>query len=1142
MKLQELTPAHRTGVRRRIGEVLFLFLLLALTMNAQATIYYVKTPGAGGADGHSGLAWNQAKATVSSAISTAGDGDQVWVAEGVYPEHIVIDEVINGTVKNVAVYGGFAGNETYLSERDFFANETILDGQGSGTVVTIGTTSIGPGGASDLTRIDGFTITNGRPAGFEDSGGGIRILSSAPVVTNNLITHNETSGGLGGGIVVEGARVVSLTLFEHPVILNNRILNNRALGIFGEGGGIALKGSDAQIIGNHIVRNQASTNGGGIAIRSSGDPRIINNVIVANTAGWPNPWTIDLSQMVSGNCWVGGGGIIAAAVDEFCEPSGSTVSPVIANNLIAANGAYQGGGVLIQQNISTALIVNNTIVANSGAGVFWEQAAIELSNNLVAFNTAGLEQSIIGTSVSLINHNNIYGNELQQKITDYIGIADATGFSGNISTEPGLVNVQSGHFHLQPDSACLDSGDNSVVAGLALAEDIEGDSRIHNGTVDIGADESLGTPWNASPRVLYVHSGGDNTDGLSWQTAINNLETAIDMAAQDLDTATLESRGSEIWVSGNSQDIHYGAFEVPSFIQLYGGFNGTETDREQRNPGLNQTILDGEGEVSVVRFGNSGYRVSRLDGFTVQHGGLYLAGNFSVDHSDYKHGMGAGILAWIGGPEIVGNLIQKNAIGSPLSVAFPTDFERGAGLAGYVSTAILEGNTLQNNEVWDNQQGIGGAIYFTQSWPTIIKNELRQNHAEYGAGLGIDGGEGFLTNAYIADNIIEQNAGYLVEAVGLTSAYGGGVWCFSCGDFEIEGNIVRNNFSNTGSGMYIASSPRGRIESNLFEKNLVEGESVFAGGGLRVLATAAPIDGGDIRVVNNTFVGHEAIIGGAISIDLAYDNVIIASNIFSDNSSGICSNTPGTPPRVLDHNLFHDNMVDYVNLSAGAHDLFTDPVFADALTSDYHLTAGSPAIEAGSPTDPPIGLFDQDLTPRIQDADHDGVAIVDIGAYEFPADFDGDLDPDWSDPDDDNDGMSDSFEACYAFLDPLDPNDAGLDQDNDGLNNLEEYLAGSLPDNPDSDADGRIDGLDSDPLLPAPNQCSGDNVVLSNAVYPSGTIFDCRAQQSIQTEGAVIVEPGADVLFMAPVISLAPGFSVTLGGAFHAVGATDVAP
>ena len=80
-----------------------------------------------------------------------------------------------------------------------------------------------------------------------------------------------------------------------------------------------------------------------------------------------------------------------------------------------------------------------------------------------------------------------------------------------------------------------------------------------------------------------------------------------------------------------------------------------------------------------------------------------------------------------------------------------------------------------------------------------------------------------------------------------------------------------------------------------------------------------------------------------------------------------------------------------------------------------------------------------------------------------PADNDGDTIPDNIDPDDDNDGMPDTYEQANGCLDQL-TDDAGVDTDNDGLTNFEEFVLGTDPCDPDTDGDGFDDGDDAFPL------------------------------------------------------------------------------
>jgi hypothetical protein len=75
--------------------------------------------------------------------------------------------------------------------------------------------------------------------------------------------------------------------------------------------------------------------------------------------------------------------------------------------------------------------------------------------------------------------------------------------------------------------------------------------------------------------------------------------------------------------------------------------------------------------------------------------------------------------------------------------------------------------------------------------------------------------------------------------------------------------------------------------------------------------------------------------------------------------------------------------------------------------------------------------------------------------------------------DTDGDGLPDSYENQYDFLDPLISSDAQRDQDGDRVSNLEEYLLGTAPDDdPDTDGDGLSDEYERDNGLDP--QDSGD--------------------------------------------------------------------
>jgi hypothetical protein len=64
-----------------------------------------------------------------------------------------------------------------------------------------------------------------------------------------------------------------------------------------------------------------------------------------------------------------------------------------------------------------------------------------------------------------------------------------------------------------------------------------------------------------------------------------------------------------------------------------------------------------------------------------------------------------------------------------------------------------------------------------------------------------------------------------------------------------------------------------------------------------------------------------------------------------------------------------------------SNNINADPLFAGA--TDFHILAGSPAIDAADPNPSPALIDDFDGALRPTDGDGDGVAIRDMGAYEF---------------------------------------------------------------------------------------------------------------------------------------------------------------
>lgn len=172
-----------------------------------------------------------------------------------------------------------------------------------------------------------------------------------------------------------------------------------------------------------------------------------------------------------------GGGIYSLA---------STLTVI--GNVFVGNSAYRGAGILYSG--ASGQIAGNTIVSNvasyDGGGIYLSSssAALSLSNNIVANNVGG---GIYNGGSSTLSKNDVFGNDANGKLNyNWTPIPD----TDLVPIDPGLTPD---NMHIQPNSPCINAGDDSAVQAGRL--DIDGQPRINGAHVDIGADESDGCGW-----------------------------------------------------------------------------------------------------------------------------------------------------------------------------------------------------------------------------------------------------------------------------------------------------------------------------------------------------------------------------------------------------------------------------------------------------------------------------------------------------------------------------------------------------------------------------------------------------------------------------------------------------------------------
>jgi len=292
------------------------------------------------------------------------------------------------------------------------------------------------GGLEDETcSVKGLTLRRG--SAFQ--GGGVAGNKSRALLAYNLITANKTLGDYSGGAGIHGSS---------GTIRNNIIAGNQALGQGASGGGLAS--CSGMIQGNIISYNSAQRHGGGLVLCGA-QGAIQQNIIKGNAALY-------------------GGGL-------------SSCQTLIANNVFYDNRAFSLGGGL---HAAAGTIINNSIFANSAGD---EGGGLTISKGTI-------KNCIIWNNDAPSAPNLPLSGPLACSPPSFSCIQNWTGGgTGNISSDPLLVDGSSGDFHLQPWSPCIDAG------GMIqdLPDDYDGDprpfdavgwaSRGDGSEFDMGADE-----------------------------------------------------------------------------------------------------------------------------------------------------------------------------------------------------------------------------------------------------------------------------------------------------------------------------------------------------------------------------------------------------------------------------------------------------------------------------------------------------------------------------------------------------------------------------------------------------------------------------------------------------------------------------
>jgi predicted outer membrane repeat protein len=667
---------------------------------------------------HNGTSWDNAFLTIQKGVDAAKPDGEVWVANGTYAENVVIGA-------GVRVYGGFlgaepGGYESTLDQRDVEGHRTIIDGNRSGSCVKM----------ANRARVDGCTVTNGSgtlavDAGYTRGGGFFcRNLTEAATIANCTVEANQA--GYGGGIYCYGSTVV----IENSVIEGNSS-TRRGGGIYlqlgsydvqhneirdnyaADFGGGARYSTDAEgpFCWNLVEYNRSQTYGGGLSVDGCA-PVIANNVVRANAAGnGGGIWAKNIrSVFISDNEFTENRSEEGSAGGIFI--SGDTgYAPRVTGNLIADNWSIRNGGGLMVASGASTLVSGNTIVRNvavkKGGGMYLHVGAYgEIRDNLCAENSA-----YYGGGIEMLTYQGVLvGNEIRDN--------DAV-VGGGIRME-------------------------DVWTASFTANCIERNTATLGGGVFIGPSCQPSFTGNVIRDNEAVYGGG-----------VSVTEDARASFTGDEISANAATVGAGLSIEDAEATIRSCSIASNQAGHRGGGINADDGPL---------TVDDASFTGNSAEYGGA----IATWGSSCRMTGCLLWGN----EASY---LGGGFYADTGMLRITANRFEDNRAGAMGGALFGWEADGSGEIAG--------------NQVIGNLSPRGGGLCFAQiSTPIVARNYIAYNLADYGGGVCYDlGNDGSAT-----DNVIVYNT---------ATQMGGGVVVRGASDMVLIGNTIANNASPTGAGL-----------------------------------------------------------------------------------------------------------------------------------------------------------------------------------------------------------------------------------------------------------------------------------------------------------------------------------------------------
>ncbi|WP_126973649.1 T9SS type A sorting domain-containing protein [Gynurincola endophyticus] len=529
---------------------IILFINLLCVNELQARIRYVTTTGAGSQNGTS---WSNAYNNLQTAITAATAGDTIWVRAGTYVPTTTLTSGRTGVLlyfglnKSIKIFGGFAGNETSFSQRNWINNKTILSGDTNGNDNNNIAVNLNTNRSDNKKRI--FIIT-GNINGAELDGFVIRN-SYAPTNNTSLSYSGTSIGSEYDNFVVASCTGLTLRNLEFTRNYSNNCGGLNIISSTVQLDNIRFYDNISNTVGNAF--RSSTVNAQNIFIRKQVSSTFASGLSIYNTNGSAENVYID-------SCTSSNYGILDIYQSNFNinrleltrNSSGSygpfsieTSTSRVANVLIHNNtitGATTGINMLASNNgasgANNVIIVNTTITKNiySGNGTkyaIYNHANNSSHNQVRLFNTILYQPSVLN-----------YNNNFTATANNYTNTAlNSVSNLGNnlVSTASPFTNYNANDFMLPLNSDARNAADSTRltttlgITNLTGELDVYGKKRVNqNGRLDIGAiEDTLIDVLLRSGKYHFAVKQQDRNASINIELKDHPFQTAILKAGTD---------------------------------------------------------------------------------------------------------------------------------------------------------------------------------------------------------------------------------------------------------------------------------------------------------------------------------------------------------------------------------------------------------------------------------------------------------------------------------------------------------------------------------------------------------------------------------------------------------------------------------